>query len=184
MDPLLVGLVVVVASVPAPLILAFFLNSAAQKRWRENAARQDVVAEKLASATKLDEEAERRAGAAVIGISGKLEVIHALVNSNLTAAIQEGLDARKAQLVTMLEIIDLKKADARQPTPEALHAIRTTQEKIVELERSLRDRLTQAAEAARLEAQAEEMAKLEARPEGKPELRSPPPSDSAQHAST
>ena len=141
MDILTMIVIVAAASLLAPASLAAFMHTVARKRWRGTITRQELVA-------------ERRADAAIAAISGKLEAIHALVDSNVTAAIQDGLDARSVQLVTMAEILDLKRADGRTPTPEALQAVQSTQAKIIELERLLGERRGQSGAPAAIESRA------------------------------
>jgi inorganic triphosphatase YgiF len=67
---------------------------------------------------------------AVQDTSSKLEVVHKLVNSNMSAALQAKLDALETSLAMMREVIDLKRAAGREPTPEALAAIQSTESKI------------------------------------------------------
>jgi len=74
----------------------------------------------------------------------KLDVIHILVNSNMTAAMQAELDETRSSLVLMKEILDLKKVNGVEPSPAALAAIKTKEGKIAEMQAALRDRLAAA----------------------------------------
>lgn len=73
--------------------------------------------------------------------NSKLDVIHKLVNSNMTAALQAERDATVRELAMMQEVIDLKRVAGHEPSPEALEAIVATKSKISELETTLMDRL-------------------------------------------
>jgi hypothetical protein len=74
------------------------------------------------------------------GISGKLGVIHDLVNSSMTAAMQAELDATRRELAMMREVVELNRQAGREPTVEALAAIEATSARIMELSAALRDR--------------------------------------------
>lgn len=64
------------------------------------------------------------------------------MNSQMTTVMQEALDARRGQLVTMVEILDLKRADGREPTKDALAHIESARSKIKELEHEIAERLS------------------------------------------
>jgi hypothetical protein len=68
------------------------------------------------------------------------EQIHTLVNSNLTAQMNDTLDATVRDLASLQEIVALKERDGREPTPEALQVIEATESRIGELRAKLRDR--------------------------------------------
>ena len=74
-------------------------------------------------------------------IIGKLNEIHVLVNSNMTASMQAELDATQRELAMMHEVIDLKRVNGHEPTPVALEAIIFTEAKIADLRARLNDRL-------------------------------------------
>jgi hypothetical protein len=80
--------------------------------------------------------------------NGKLDVIHELVNSNMSAAMQSELDALEVTLAALTEVVDLKRAAGREPGPEALAAIRSTEGKIRESRAALNDRLMQSEKIA------------------------------------
>jgi len=75
----------------------------------------------------------------------KLDVIHTLVNSSMTAAMQAELDATTRELAMMHEIVELKEAAGRKPLPVAERAITLTEGRIAELEHQLADRRVSAA---------------------------------------
>jgi len=72
--------------------------------------------------------------------NGMLNVIHTLVNSNMTAAMQAEFDATQRELAMMKEVMALKGAAGLEPTPEVLAAISSTQDKLAELASALSDR--------------------------------------------
>ena len=91
-------------------------------------------------------------------MDAKLNQIHALVNSNLTAAMNETLVARKANLALLLEASAVSKAAGRKPVAEAQSIIDTMSTSIHELESSLSDRLAQTYAAAKKLQEREEKA--------------------------
>lgn len=158
-----IGMIVAVclaifASITAPILLL----QRTEKMHREDRAadykRQDEVAEKAAKTaadlvksqkTIADQAAEaaelllaanERVARTAIETNGKLDVIHTLVNSNMTAAMQSEYDATVRELAMMKEVIELKRSNGLKPTPEALAAIKTTETKLRELAAALEDR--------------------------------------------
>lgn len=70
----------------------------------------------------------------------KLDVIHALVNSNMTAHMQSELDATVRELAMMREVSRLHEDAGRDPTSETIQAIEMTEAKVSELRAVLDDR--------------------------------------------
>jgi mannitol-specific phosphotransferase system IIBC component len=95
-----------------------------------------LVAEKLIVETKRVAETAETQGR-------KLDQIHTLVNSNLTAAMESELGAHKAGLVLMQEMVDLKRLSGKSPSAESLEAIKITGAKVAELRAQLDDRIKQ-----------------------------------------
>jgi hypothetical protein len=136
--------VALIVSVVSPGLLSLLTNKQRRKEKAADWMREDIVAEKAAVAAELlaiDNRAVAKRSAETIQ---KLDVIHVLVNSNMTAAMQSELDATVRERAMMTEVVDLKKAAGREPTIEVLAAIRATDIKIVELCSALRERLNQA----------------------------------------
>lgn len=125
---------------------------------REDYARQDAVTERAESATRLAAQAaeavkaqaakaaelliasdEKNAARADV-MSGKLDVIHTLVNSNMTAAMTSEYEAIRREYAMMLEVIDLKKVAGHEPTLQTLATLKATEAKIAELAATLDDR--------------------------------------------
>jgi len=71
----------------------------------------------------------------------QLERIHTLVNSNMTAQMEDSLASKKAELAALLEVIDLKRANGQEPTPQAEATIELIRSDIARKEAELADRL-------------------------------------------
>jgi hypothetical protein len=109
--------------------------------------KQDQVAERTdaVAATLLhaNEEVAVAARTSRDKLAGKLDVIHTLVNSNLTAAIQSELVAIENQLVMMHEMVDLRKAAGQATSAGTLAAIGSLETHIEELRTQLAERKRQ-----------------------------------------
>lgn len=148
-----IGLVsLIVSSIIAPSIVAVLMrklsrdeknaDAAAAKAIRdEDHERQDRVAREV-------REVKETAAVATVVTNGKLDVIHTLVNSSMTAALQSELDAIVRELAMMNEVIALHKAAGREPSKQALAALLSTDSRITELRASLAERAKQAEIAA------------------------------------
>ena len=71
----------------------------------------------------------------------KLDEIHTLVNSNLTAAKQGELSAYRSNLVLMKEMMEMRRVAGTEPSAELLLEMRTLETKIAELNSQLVERL-------------------------------------------
>jgi len=72
----------------------------------------------------------------------KLDVIHTLVNSNMTAAMMGELDALKRDHASMTELIDIKRdKTGREPSSETLATLLSIEHRMDELRGELDDRL-------------------------------------------
>ena len=76
-------------------------------------------------------------------IHEKLDHIHVLVNSNLTAANRSELAALESQVRLAKEIIGLKRASGIEPSQEIFDDIDVAQAKIDALRVTVRDRMAQ-----------------------------------------
>ena len=160
------GLIVAASSTISPLILSYLTARGRHNERLEDFARQDAVAAQAAEAARLlsnrqDAAASKAADAAKLLVVNtakvaetakitniKLDVIHTLVNSNMTAAMQAELDATTRELAMMGEVIELKRVAGREPNVQALAAIEATKSRISELTAALADRLKQSKEIA------------------------------------
>jgi hypothetical protein len=127
---------------------AWFSAHVARRNRNEDYARQDEVAARAdAVASKAEEAARllvidnaRRAAALETSdllVNGKLDQIHGLVNSTLTAAKESELYALRGQLAALLRILDL------QPTGADRADVAELERRIAELAAQLADRATQ-----------------------------------------
>jgi len=136
--------IVAVSSILGPLLLSYLTNRQRRAEKDEDYARQDEVARKAQAAADKVAEVAKSQGA-------KLDQIHVLVNSNMTASMQGELDAYKSNLVLLEEISSLRKAAGQDPSPTTMAVIESTKKKISELDAQLADRLknTQKADEVR-----------------------------------
>jgi hypothetical protein len=165
-DVLWYAVIIAIFSLISPLILARVTARNTRLDRAEDWARQDAVAAKaahaaellLASNTRMAEKAAEAARLLVADnkevakttglIITKLDVVHTLVNSNMTAAMQSEYDAVKRELVLMKELIALHQSAGREPSPDALTEVKITEGKVAELNATLKDRLKATEEAA------------------------------------
>jgi hypothetical protein len=124
-----------IVSVIAPLIVARQTNKAAREAAKVAAAA--AIAAQLADWAREDEVAARLK-ASVQETNGKLDVIHTLVNSNMTAAMEDALGSKVALLVA------LRRMAGHSPTNDEQSLIDTTESEIAERRAELHDRRQQA----------------------------------------
>jgi len=137
----------IVTAIGAPMLLARQLNAQRREEKKEDWAREDKVAAKAAEAATLLVASNERAAQSAEEANGKLDVIHTLVNSNMTAAMEAQLVALQGQLVMMNRL-----AEITDPTVDEAAAIKAVQGQIAELTATLKDRL-QATEVAQQQQQ-------------------------------
>jgi hypothetical protein len=159
-------LTAIFASITAPLILAHRTERmhredrladyerqdkvarAAEQTATDLIASQKRIADQAAEAAKLLLDANERVARTAQVTNGKLDVIHTLVNSNMTAAMQSEYDATVRELAMMREVMALKEAAGGSPGAEARAAIAATEVKLAELAAALEDRAEAAARVA------------------------------------
>jgi membrane protein implicated in regulation of membrane protease activity len=126
MDQILlaVGLALIV-SIVSPLLVARQTNKATREAQRADWEREDLVAARLQAAGDVT--------------NGKLDVIHTLVNSNMTAAMEDALGSKVALLVA------LRRMAGALPSADEQDLINTTEAEIAERRAELHDRQQQAA---------------------------------------
>jgi len=120
----------------------------AEKAAADLAASQKRIADKAEEAATLLLANNERVAATQQETNGKLDVIHTLVNSNMTAAMQSEFDAVSRELAMMREVAALKQAAGQQPTGETTAAISVTEAKLHELDAALADRAKAQAKVA------------------------------------
>lgn len=137
-------IVAVIAAVVGPGIMMLLSTHVRRSEKAQDWARQDEVAAKAARAVAVAEEVAAGTATLLVESNNKLDVIHTLVNSSLTAAMQSELDAVIEKLALKKENIELKAAAGQEPSPETVLAIEATTDRIGELRAGLSDRLRQA----------------------------------------
>jgi hypothetical protein len=133
-------LIVAFGVVVGPLLLAYLTGRQRRTEKIEDYKRQDAVAAQAAEAARLLLASNRQAAAVAQMTNTKLDVIHTLVNSTLTAAIEAQLDATVQQLAMMRQVVALAGNGEMGPSDESLAAVES---KIAELRVSLSDRMEQ-----------------------------------------
>ncbi len=140
MESIWIALIVsVIAPVIAGLVTSFNNRTDKKAQW----ARDDLVAAKAAEAAKLLLAANERVAATAKVTNNKLDMIHTLVNSNMTAVMQAEYEATKRELILLLHVVELNRKVGNEPTTEGLVEIESTRKKISELHTALNDRLIQ-----------------------------------------
>ena len=152
------GIIAALGGFISPFVMAWLTNRNARRMKIDDYARQDEIAKRLserqdAAEDKAAEVAKQAAEAArllvesnrkqenIAKIQGaKLDQIHTLGNSNLTAAMQNELDARRATVVVLKRLPN--------PSKEETSEIEGNQAKMAELDAQLRDRKKQTETAA------------------------------------
>jgi len=107
---------------------------------RVMAGKADEASAGVVEVARVLAETTRASSLAIEKTQGQLTVIHTLVNSNMTAAMESELGALVRELALMREVVELKKVAGHAPTIETLAAIKATESKIIELTASIRDR--------------------------------------------
>jgi len=105
--------------------------------------RQELDSLKTAEAARLLLAANERVAKSSGEMNKKMDVIHTLVNSKMTEEMQGRLEETQRSLASLEEIVSLKEAAGRAPSPEALGMIKNTKERITELKARLHDRFEQ-----------------------------------------
>lgn len=107
------------------------------------AIQQRAVSEKAEETASLLLESNERVAKSALLTNGKLDQIHTLVNSNMTAAMTAVLDAREISLQLMKEVSALKAAAGRPPSKSSISAINQAQKKVSKIKADLAHRLKQ-----------------------------------------
>jgi hypothetical protein len=154
MQAVWIALIVAAPAAAVPVLVAWITGVQRRKEKKQDYARQDAVADRLAArqdaiAAKAAEKAEllldanERVAHTAMLTQEKLDVIHVLVNSNMTAAMQAELTAMEEVLAMRLELAEDRTAAGQQPRPELLAAITNARSKVAELRSALSDRMEQ-----------------------------------------
>lgn len=159
-DVVKVALIVGFFGLIGPLVLAWLTDQQRKRDKQHDEERQDALAIKQAArdrllAAKADQVAVKAEEAAALlksntaivieqtkATTEKLDVIHGLVNSNMTRALQSEYDAVVRELAMMNEVVALKRSVGgyAEPSDDTLAAIKATEAKIAELSATLIER--------------------------------------------
>jgi hypothetical protein len=144
--------VALIVSVIAPSIVSVLAGHQRRKEKDHDWERQDEVARRAAEVAEDLVIANEHVVAATQVIAEnaaatheKLEVIHGLVNSAMTAAMRAELDETKSSLVLMEEVLALHAQAGQAATPETRAAISEKKAKVVSLTAAFENRLAEAA---------------------------------------
>lgn len=147
---LIIAAAVAISGMISPVFLAMLTNRARRDEKEREWARRDLVADRAEASARRAEAATRdlieintEIAESNLGIASTVDVIHELVNSNMTQAIQSEYDATVREGVLMRELIAVHAADGRAPEAETLAALTTTDQKITELRGVLDARIAQ-----------------------------------------
>jgi hypothetical protein len=144
-NTILISILAAVSGVISPLLMAWLTNRNAARMKVADYKRQDAVAEQLRiRQDEIARKADEASGAALrlAQVQGaKIDQIHTLVNSNLSAAMQDQFDARSATLALLKAVSN--------PSNEVLGQIDANKAKIAELSKELADRKAQTQTAAK-----------------------------------
>jgi hypothetical protein len=133
--------IALVVAVIGPVILSLLTGRQRRREKILDWAREDEVARKAAQVAQDLRDSQR-------STDFQLERIHTLVNSNMTAQMEDSLASKKAELAALLEVADLKKAAGQKPSEVALTTIRLIRSDIARKEAELADRLAATKKAA------------------------------------
>lgn len=143
----IVAVIVAISSTVGPLLVQRSTNVQRRKERAEDKADRDAVAhqaqeaaDKLVQSNADVAAAAKETGAKTLAAVG---VIHTLVNSNLTDAIEASLVASEANLTSLRELADLRLGLGQKPTTEALAMFRSVEGQVSELRLKLQDRKRQ-----------------------------------------
>jgi hypothetical protein len=139
--------VAIFTSLTAPTLLFYMTARQHTRDKRQDWARQDLVAKRVAEATEAAQEIAHAATAAqdlaathLRKVGETVEVVHTLVNSDKTAAMQRELDDKRNALVMLREINRLQALAGGEPTEESLGAISATKSRIESLTAEMAER--------------------------------------------
>lgn len=107
------------------------------------AGRAEAVAAQAREAATLLLAANERVAEATQIAGGKLDAIHALVNSQLTAALQSELNATRRELAVLGELAAMRAKSGGEGAPETAALVGAATARIEELEKNLADRAEQ-----------------------------------------
>lgn len=138
---LLVSGLAFVSTLGTPALAQYLMNRQRQRERAEDRLDREAVAKEVKTVQKTLADSTTATTNKLDGLHNGQVIIHALVNSNMTSAMQAELNASVRDLASLREIVDLKKVAGREPNLEALTAINVAAARVLELTAALQDRL-------------------------------------------
>jgi hypothetical protein len=163
MEPaVLVALITIaIPAIAAPIIAAVVSSRSKKAEWARADLLEQRQVERAALVAQRAEETSRLLIASstsmrdiALTIDGKVDEVHALVNSSYTAALQAALEAVQAKLVVLLDSSAFKKEHSMEVSAGMIADITATQTKMDELSTAIQERLKQDAAAKETKAKA------------------------------
>lgn len=146
-DPsLTIAIVALLGVIISPLVAGRIAHKAKEEEWERQdivAARAEQVAAQAAEAAALLLEQNKVVAAATAQVDDRLQQIHVLVNSNLTAAHQAEYDAVNRELAANRRYARLAKKAGEKVPVDVVDAIKRGEMRVKELGALLNDRAKQ-----------------------------------------
>jgi len=137
--------VALIASLVSPSVLSWMTTNARRKDRQADWDRQDKVAADVREAARLVVIAKDELAKTSAATNSKLDVIHTLVNGDVTAAIQDSLNSVVRELAALTKLRESRRAVGKKPSQETSAAIARAEAKIAELRATINARKTRAA---------------------------------------
>lgn len=151
----MIALIVAIPATIAPVMVAWLGGSQRREEKQLDWKRQDEVTARAEQAAKLLLDSNREiakttkvVAEATKEANEKLTVVHGLVNSSYTAALEGQYHATVRELALMREVFRLNERAGNVPNGDGLRAIEATEAKIKDLDAVLKERRAQAEAAA------------------------------------
>jgi hypothetical protein len=122
--------VALIVSLISPMVLGYLTNRARMADKREDWARQDAVAAQAAEAAALLLEQNKQVAETAIETNRKLDVVHVLVNSDMTSSLRAQLVALRGQVVVLHKLM---RTDAHDTTDAEMAALEAAESQILVL---------------------------------------------------
>lgn len=143
-----VGVPTVIVSAITPIVMSILASRQRAAEKKADNQRADEIADRLAVANVMASVAAKEAVVAAKTTNEKLDIIHILVNSTLTAAIQAAYDAKVAAGVVLRRLIGAEQAAGRVVNVDDAVLLRVLDAEIAELRVKLAGRARAASSVA------------------------------------
>ena len=115
----------------------------AERATVELAASQKRIADQAETAANLAAERDAKVAGQLSRIDAQARRIHTLVNSDMTAARQSERDQAQAMITVLRKVITLAEERGLVPEESDIDALQTAEQRVVDLDRILADRMQQ-----------------------------------------